>query len=215
MNLPWKLLMRWCDHFTGCGTLKLGSHCHPLQSLRAEPVHSCYSAVTKTFQMVNSWAKFRSKSLEHWTEPGTVFLSFWLVVCQIHFATHLNSCRPLTGWQSWKFIPYHPPKKYRENPWKSTVLTSYPHFWCNTASLRGKSWLNQWKTLWKTYINLQSRRPDQSVQGPTTVCASPHNAHAENAPQPRPQVIGNGPKFSRTRVFCGGFCGGKWPVFSH
>ena len=50
--------------------------------------------------------------------------------------------------------------------------------------------------------NLQSRRPDQSVQGPTTVCASPHNAHAENAPQARPQVIGNG----------GGFCGGKLPV---
>ena len=45
--------------------------------------------------------------------------------------------------------------------------------------------------------NLQSRRPDQSVQGPTTVCASPHNAHAENAPQARPQVIGN----CRTRFF--------------
>ena len=36
-------------------------------------------------------------------------------------------------------------------------------------------------------INLQSRRPDQSFQGPTTACALPHNAHAENAPQPIPQ----------------------------
>ena len=57
--------------------------------------------------------------------------------------------------------------------------------------------------------NLQSRRPDQSVQGPTTVCASPHNAHAENAPQPRPQVIGNGPLQQQDAFFCGGFCGGK------